>query len=90
MDCLNFVKKGSKLIFDSIDYAEYKKHGVGIIHWLPVQKDLVKTEVLMPDAKVKKGIAEPGIKKLKQGDIIQFERFGFCRLDGKQFWFTHK
>ena len=35
------------------------------------------------------------IKDVKIGDIIQFERFGFCRLDSIEnkvyrFWFTHK
>jgi len=55
---------------------------------------LVKVEVLMPDKKVAKGLAEPMVKNLKVGDIIQFTRFGFCRLDSKEkgklkFWYTH-
>ena len=34
-------------------------------------------------------------KDIKEGDIVQFARFGFCRLDKKEknnlkFWFTHK
>ncbi len=95
MDCLNFVKKGSKFIFDSFDYAEYKKRGTAIIHWLPVQKGLVNTNILMPDGKEIKGLAEHSVIKLKQGDIIQFERTGFCRLDKKnknklEFWFLHR
>jgi len=94
MDCLNFRKAKGKLIFDSKDYENYKKHGDKIIHWLPVQKDLVKVEVLMPDSKIAKGLAEPTVKNLKIGDIVQFQRFGFCRLDSKEkdklkFWFTH-
>jgi len=95
MDCLNFKKKGSKLIFDSLEYEKYKKKGHMIIHWLPKQKDLVKTEILMPDKKLIKGLAEPMVKKLKENNVIQFARFGFCRLDKKEknkleFWFTHK
>jgi hypothetical protein len=40
------------------------------------------------------GIAESGVSKLKKGDVIQFERFGFVRFDGKkkgvyEFWFGH-
>jgi hypothetical protein len=32
---------------------------------------------------------------LKEGDVVQLERFGFCRLDKIEkdklvFWFTHK
>ena len=77
------------------EHEKYKKHGDLIIHWLPKQKNLVKTEVLMPDKKLIKGIAEPMVKKLSVNDVIQFTRFGFCRLDKKEknklsFWFTHK
>ena len=94
MDCLNFKKSKGKFIFDSKDYEKYKKVGDKIIHWLPVQKDLVKVEVLMPDKKVAKGSAEPLVKNLKVGDVVQFQRFGFCKLDSKEkdklkFWFTH-
>ena len=65
------------------------------MHWLPKQKDLVKVEVLMPDKKLMKGIAEPLVKKLEENDIIQFVRFAFCRCDRKQgneltFWYTHE
>jgi len=94
MDCLNFKKNKTKFVFDSIEYEKYKSHGDKIIHWLPAQKDLVKVEVLMPDKKVAKGLAEPMVKNLKIGDIVQFSRFGFCKLDSKEkdklkFWYTH-
>ena len=94
MDCLNFRKQKGKFIFDSLEYEKYKEKGEHIIHWLPKEK-LVKAEVLMPDAKLKKGQAEKGILKLKADDIIQFERLGFCRLDKIEkdnliFWFAHR
>ncbi len=94
MDCLNFKKNKNKFSFDSKEYEKYKKSGDRIIHWLPVQKDLVKVEVLMPDREVKKGLAELSVKNLKVSDIVQFARFGFCRLDSKEkdklkFWYTH-
>jgi len=94
MDCLNFKKIKDKFIFDSLEYEKYKKSGDRIIHWLPVQKDLVNVEVLMPSKELKKGLAEPMIKNLKVGDVVQFSRFGFCRLDSKKsdklvFWYTH-
>ncbi|MAG91883.1 glutamate--tRNA ligase [Candidatus Woesearchaeota archaeon] len=94
MDCINFKKHKGKFVFDSKDYQNYKKHGEKIIHWLPVEKDLVKVEVLMPDKKIAKGLAEPMIKHLKEGETIQFARFGFCKLDKKEksklvFWYTH-
>jgi hypothetical protein len=39
------------------------------------------------------GVAEQNITQLHEGEIIQFERFGFCRFDNKEkmeFWFSHK
>jgi len=95
MDCLNFVKRGEEFVFDSTDYAKFKKKGKRIMHYLPVQEDLVSVEVLMPDKKVVKGLGEPLMKKLRVGEIIQAERFGFMRLDKREedklfFWYTHK
>ena len=50
---------------------------------------------MMPDGIYIEGLAEENIKNLKKGEIIQFERFGFCRFDNKkdnvyEFWFGHK
>jgi glutamyl-tRNA synthetase len=99
MDCLNFFKegKGKKLefVFDSLEYQKYKDKGKKIMHFLPVQDDLVKVEVMMPDKKIVTGLGEPLMAKLKEGDIIQAERFGFMRLDRKEkdklcFWYTHQ
>src|SRR3989338_1483276 len=94
MDCLNFKKAKGKFIFDSLEYEMYREKGDKIIHWLPVQKDLVKVEVLMPGKEVKKGLAEPMVRNLKIGEVVQFARFAFCRLDNKKdnklmFWYTH-
>jgi hypothetical protein len=40
------------------------------------------------------GLAEPMVQELKDGDIIQFERFGFIRLEKHKGFlrgiFTHK
>ncbi len=95
MDCLNFEVKGKKFIFHSKEHEKYKEKGSMIIQWLPVSKDLVKIEVRMPDNAIKKGLAEPLVKELKEDDVVQFTRFGFCRLDKKEkdkftFWFTSK
>ena len=97
MDCLNFRKSGTVFEFDSLEYEKYKEQGKKIMHWLPAYNN-VDVEILMNDATKIKGVAEHNITQLKVGDIVQFERFGFCRLDavehhnGKscyQFWFTH-
>ena len=81
-------------VFDSLEYEKYKDKGTRIVHWLPT-KDVLEVEVLMPDASVVKGFGEKNLEKVKAGDTIQLERFGFCRLDKKEknklvFWFTHK
>jgi glutamyl-tRNA synthetase len=67
-----------------------------IVNWLPAdERRTVLAEVMMPDATVLKGRAEKGVADLKVDDIIQFERFGFCRFDRVEdgvyhFWYTHK
>lgn len=94
MDCLNFVKKGGRFVFDSLEYEKFKEKGESIIHWLPVSKDLVKTEVLMDDGRLLKGLGEKNLKGVRVGECVQFERFAFVRCDSKKkdkmvFWFCH-
>ncbi len=65
-----------------------------LIHWLPVSKDLIKVQVIMPDTSVKNGLAEHTIAQVQPGEVIQFERKFFCRLDKKEkdtyiFYYTH-
>ena len=46
----------------------------------------------MDNAKWQEGYAEETIEKLKEGEIVQFERTFFARLDSKkdkEFWYTH-
>jgi len=81
------IKFGNKVEFTSLDNKDVQK-----INWV---SNGVETRVLMPDGEWKKGLAEISIKKLKVGDLVQFERFGFCRFDGTnkgvyEFWFAHK
>jgi glutamyl-tRNA synthetase len=96
MECGNFEKKGTTFTYHSRDIETFREKGSArIMHWLPISKDLAKVEVLMPDNTRCQGYGEPGLKQLKEGTIVQFERFGFVRLDKKQgdkliFWFTHK
>lgn len=98
MDCLNFKKIDGVFEFDSLDYDTFKSQGKKIMHFLPAYGN-IDIEILMDDATIIKGVAEHSMKHLKVGEIIQFERFGFCRLDAIEskennklykFWFTHK
>ncbi len=102
MYLFNFIKKDEKFFFHSIEYN--KKLNAKNIHWLPRnERLLVSAKVLMPEGVWVSGIAENNIKTLKKGSIIQFERFGFCKLDDikkiekddgtikevYEFWYTH-
>lgn len=94
MHCLNFTKKNDKLVFVSKEHADFEKKGGHIMHWLPTN-DVVTVRTLMPDHSEKHGFGEAGISKLAIGEIVQFERFGFCRLDAVKeetyiFWFGYK
>lgn len=64
----------------SEDYQEARALDVPFIHWLPEGVG-VEAEVVMPDASVAAGLAEPGCSALPVDGVIQFERFGFVRVD---------
>jgi glutamyl-tRNA synthetase len=66
--------------FVSEPYEEARKAGAPLIHWIPIGADW-PCQVVMPDATVAEGIAESTCKELKPDDVIQFERFGFVRVD---------
>lgn len=68
-----------EIVNDDLEYAK-QKH-LRKIHWLPNdKKQIVKTEVLMPDG-IKTGFSESNILKEKKGSVVQMERFGFVRLE---------
>ncbi|MEK6933711.1 MAG: glutamate--tRNA ligase [Nanoarchaeota archaeon] len=85
-------KNMAKAEFTTVDNKKISK-----INWV---SDFIIARILMPDGKWISGLAERSIEKLKIGAVIQFERFGFCRFDGKieneksgeiyEFWFGHK
>jgi len=85
MGLFNFrvEKTGKHLIeatFHSESHEEAKKLGAPLIHWIPLGTG-VPCEVMMPDASVAGGMAEDSCRELHPDDIIQFERFGFVRVD---------
>jgi glutamyl-tRNA synthetase len=92
MECINF-KCISKDNFEFVDdsLATYKEHGTGILHFVPVDAKNVSIKIYK-DKQYIEGLAEEAISHLKEGTCVQFERFGFARLDNKEkmiFWFTH-
>lgn len=99
-DAKNLIGKNAGLMFlCTVNFGNLKRfisreisHDIQKIHW--VGEPNVKIKIFMPDGSVKTGIGEPAMKKLKVGQIIQFYRIGFCRVDktGKEiaFYFAHK
>lgn len=100
MECYNFVKEKDSFRCESLEYEAFRDKGGMIMHWLPKSEGLVSVEVVMPSDDMSeivtvKGLGEPGLSRLEEGDIVQFERFGFVRLDRIEddklvFWFAHR
>jgi len=80
-------------VFHSKSHEEAKKTGAPLIQWVPAETG-IPCEVIMPDATTARGIAEDTCRQLKPNDIIQFERFGFVRVDSVDWklsaYFTHR
>jgi len=79
--------------FHSEPYIEAKKIGAQLIHWLPENEGL-SCDVIMPDNSTISGLVEKSLKMDSPGRIVQFERFGFVRIEslGEKIiaLFTHK
>jgi len=74
------TEKTIRAIYHSHRYEDAKKLGAPLIHWLPSTIE-VPCEVVMSDRSVMKGAAEQKCKELQADNIVQFERFGFVRID---------
>jgi glutamyl-tRNA synthetase len=66
--------------FISESYEDVRKTRAQLIHWVLVGEDM-PCQVTMSDATLAEGIAESACKRLKPNNVIQFERFGFVRID---------
>src|SRR3989304_2840850 len=51
-----------------------------ILQWVPLDENIA-VDVVMPDAIIRRGLAERGLAKEKVGTVVQFVRFGFGRID---------
>ncbi|MEM2876270.1 MAG: glutamate--tRNA ligase, partial [Candidatus Bathyarchaeia archaeon] len=75
-------------------YEEAKRRRMPLIHWLLYNKG-IPTKVVMQDATEVEGLAEDYCRTLSLGTVIQFERFGFVRLDSVDdsiitFFYAHR
>ena len=94
MDAVNADISGDNISYNSTSFEDARSQKAKIIQWVPV-KENVPVKIVMPDGSVKKGLGEVDIKELKVGDMVQFERVGFARLDEITddaiiFYFAHK
>ena len=71
---------GITATFSSESYEDVRKIKVQLIQWI-LKSTEYPTQVIQQDASVVEGFAESACKKLKPDDIIQFERFGFVRVN---------
>jgi len=81
IEILEFDKENNKVkacVFEGdIDIKRIPK-----IQWVP-ENQKIKCSVVMPDAKILEGIAESNVLNESINSVVQFERFGFCRIDEK-------
>lgn len=71
---------GLEASFVSESYQDARDAKARLIQWI-VSNESVACSVVMPDVSVVKGVAESACKRLKPDDVVQFERFGFVRVD---------
>lgn len=79
--------------FSGESYEQARELKMQLIHWVPLGQD-VPCKIVLQDATVIEGIAESLCKELEPNTIIQFERYGFVRIDrvseGLVAYYAHK
>jgi len=63
------------------------KTGAKIVHWLGAEHEDFRVQ--MPDGLWREGFVEPEALD-RQGEVVQFERFGFTRIDGREGFYAHR
>lgn len=94
MDAVNVEIGGEDVNYHSTSFEEARDVKARIIQWVPT-KENVNVKIVMDDASVKTGLGEIALNDLEVGDIVQFERVGFARLDEIKddelvFYYAHK
>lgn len=94
MDAANIAIDSGIVKYISKSFEDAREKKMRIIQWIPANNNL-KAKIIMDDASEIIGLCEADCKNLKIGDIVQFERFGFARLDEVAndeliFYFAHK
>ena len=77
--------------YHSEDYQIAREEEAPFLNWLTYGEG-VDAKIILPDASEALGLAEKSVHEMKTGDMFQFERFGYCRVEtSKPFtaFFTH-
>ena len=72
---LNGAELNAKRVGDSAPGVD-----LPILQWVPAE-DKTSVSVVLPDASNVNGFAEVGLRKEVVDSVVQFVRFGFCRVD---------
>ena len=94
MDAVNVDISGENISYNSTSFEDARDQKAKIIQWVPID-DNVDVRIIMDDGSIKTGLGEGSLKDLNVGDIVQFERVGFARLDQINdnelvFYYAHK
>lgn len=94
MDAVNVDINDDKITYHSTSFEDAREVKARIIQWVPVEEN-VNVKIVMDDASTKTGLGEIALKDLNVGDVVQFERVGFARLDEITddeliFYYAHK
>ncbi|WP_432645657.1 glutamate--tRNA ligase [Methanobrevibacter sp.] len=94
MDAVNVEISGDNVNYHSTSFEDARDAKARIIQWVPTNDNL-NVKIVMDDASIKTGLGESALSDLKVGDIVQFERVGFARLDEIKddeliFYYAHK
>ena len=85
----NIEIEGDKAEYREGDHKVALEKNADFIHWTPNYSE--KARVKMPNGKILEGRIEPN--HIETDEIVQFERFGFCRCDKAKenvFYYAHQ
>ncbi len=79
------------ILSEEAEFTSVEVKDIPKIQWSDAE---VPVKVLMPDGSVLKGYGESGLEGVSSGDVIQFERIGFARIEkgvgGITAYFAHR
>lgn len=91
-DLCNVRIEGGQIIYENNDLRMVKEKKLKIIHWVADRN--VHCKVYMPDGNLISGLVEFSLLNERDGNVVQFERFGFVRIEKRENevvgYFTHR